>query len=117
MSQPKPEEPVQAAEIFNEPAQPLIEVALPAPADDAPLHLRQYDVVQVYDRESNNYGIIFQVGDVRGSKVHGYYFQPKADKVFVTFDMKQLRLIGSSRVRAKTCCSPKWVAEHNMPQQ
>lgn len=81
--------------------------------DDAPLRLRQYDVVQVYDRESNHYGVIFQVGDVRGTQVHGYYFQPRGEKVYVTFKMDQLRLIGTARVRSKSCCSPKWVSDHN----
>lgn len=122
---PKPEE--QAADIVNEPPTAIAEpvttsdsaqvILPPPPADDAPLSLRLNDTVQVYDRESQHWGLYFTVGDIRGSKVHGYYFQTRGEKSFVTFDIKQLRFIGTSRVRSKACCSPKWVAEHNMPRQ
>lgn len=123
LSENLPKEAVQASEIFA--TQTLADnlkdsaaiITAISGSDDAPLSLRLYDAVQVYDPESSHWGVIFQVGDVRGSKVHGYYLQPKGEKVYVTFNINQLRLIGTSRVRSKACCSPKWVAEHNTPQQ
>ena len=95
---------------------PLDAPATP-PADSPPTSLRHYDVVQVFDNQSNHYGVIFQVGDVRGQKVHGYYLQPRGEKVYVTFDMPQLRLIGTARVRSKAACSAKWVEQHSTQQQ
>lgn len=113
-------QPVPAAEILNLPIGQmetgnLVETMIGAVTDGAPASLRHYDVVQVYDRESNHYGVLFQVGDVRGTKVHGYYLMPKGERAYVTFNIDQLRLIGTSRVRSRDRCSPKWLSEFNTP--
>lgn len=83
--------------------------------------LEPFDVVQIMNRESRQYGIMFIVGNTDGPRVHGFYFTTGGKKEFVTVNISELThndsvaLIGSSRVRAREACSSKWQMDHGKP--
>jgi hypothetical protein len=78
----------------------------------APGAFKPFDVVQVYSKEHRHYGVLFQVGDVKGGSVHGYILSEGGKREFITVKAGELHLIGESRVRLKVPCSGQWLAEH-----
>lgn len=98
------------------PPLPVAEV-LPVPAPVRKIFagstLAQFDVVQVTKIGERTYGLFIIVGDVLRGKVHGFHFVGEGGKKeFITVDEDSVHLIGSSKVRSKTPCSPKWVADN-----
>lgn len=71
-----------------------------------------HDVVQITSRESSRYGVLFQVGDIESNEVHGYSIREHAGREFVTAKLGEVAFVGESKVRLKTTCSPKWMADH-----
>lgn len=76
------------------------------------------DIVQVVNPNSLNYGVVFIVGDIKGTKVHGFYLQPGAKKEFLTVDItditndKGLAIYGEARVKSRQPVSQQWKDEH-----
>lgn len=79
------------------------------------------DVVQIMNRESRLYGILFIVGDVDRERVHGFYLLQGGKKEFVTVNISELvhdnriAVIGEARVRTRESCSSKWLMDHGKP--
>ena len=81
----------------------------PIPAPEPLLHgspFRRYDVVQILDPDSRNYGGFLIVGDVMGDKVHGYFLTEGRQRQFVTVRIQFCWHLGTSRVRLLNPCSP-----------
>lgn len=74
--------------------------------------LRKHDVVQIIDPKSRHYGQFIMVGDMTRGKVHGYYMCEGHHKEFVTVDAVYCWHVGSAKVRAQVCCSPKWISDN-----
>ncbi len=125
---PPPSAPMSTPDVSNPtppatPPAPIVPAApprafqLPAIFPD----IKAFDVVQIMNRESRLYGILFIVGDIDGQRVHGFYFNPGGKKEFVTVNVSELThngtvaFIGESRVRAREACSSKWLMDHGKP--
>jgi hypothetical protein len=94
------------------PAAPIIAPTpeVPKPPPDAPPWL--HNVVQVIDRESRHWGVLFQLGDIKDGKAHGYRIKEGGGREFFTVGANQIHTIGESKVRLKRPCSDQWMGEH-----
>lgn len=81
------------------------------------LEVSKGDVVQVVNRDNQNYGVLFIVGDVQGESVHGFWLTGTS-KEFVTVSVSDLinerglALIGKSRVLSHNPTSPQWQKQY-----
>lgn len=77
--------------------------------------LQRHDVVQVSAMtETRLPGVCFVIGDVKGTKVHGYHFTGGGQKEYVTVPLADCLYIGASHVRAQTPVSPKWASDYGV---
>mgnify|MGYP001571680182 FL=1 len=74
--------------------------------------LAVHAVVQVTNPTSPFYGVLFQIGDMQGGKVHGFHMMSGGRREYVTVEIHECFLIGMSKVRSKEPCSPQWKQEH-----
>lgn len=81
-----------------------------------------YDVVQVVNSQNKNYGVIFIVGDVKGSTVHGFYITGET-RQFVTVEISDIKndkacgILGEAIVKSKKPCSEEWINKYGIPNQ
>jgi hypothetical protein len=71
-----------------------------------------HNIVQVISKEGRHFGRIFQLGDIKDGKAHGYYIKEHGDREYVTVPADHIAMIGPARIRLKQPCSDKWVSDH-----
>jgi hypothetical protein len=104
------QEPPKAPPALAEPpAPPITTPEIPKPPPDAPPWL--HDIVQVVDKESRFWGVLFQLGDIKDGKAHGYRIKEGGAREFFTVGANQIHTIGESKVRLKRPCSDQWMGE------
>jgi hypothetical protein len=100
-----PDPPPAAPSILEPPATPQLKRSKTQP-------FKLHDVAQVTSKEGRYFGVLFQVGDIKGGEVHGYTLKEHGGREYITAKVSDVTLIGESKVRLKTPCSPKWIADH-----
>jgi hypothetical protein len=72
-------------------------------------------VVQVVNKTSPYFGVMFQIGDMQQGKAHGFYMLPGGRKEFVTVGLEECWPIGVAKIRSKEPCSYQWQQENTKP--
>ncbi len=71
-----------------------------------------HNIVQVVSKEGRHFGRIFQLGDIKDGKAHGYFIKEHGDREYVTVPSDHIATIGPARIKLKQACSDKWVSGH-----
>jgi len=82
-----------------------------------------YDVVQVINSKSKYYGVLFIVGDMVDTTIHGFYVTPGGGREFVTVDISEIKtdkacgIMGEAIVKARNPCSEEWNTRYGKENQ
>jgi hypothetical protein len=112
-------EPVSTAEQAAPSPPPLAQSDAPAPSA-APVPPRApppappwlHNIVQVISKEGRHFGRIFQLGDIKDGKAHGYIIKEHGDRDYVTVPSDHIAVMCPARIKLKQACSDKWVSDH-----
>lgn len=89
---------------------PAVSPSPPAAPPAAPNWL--HNIVQVVSKEGRHFGRIFQLGDIKEGKAHGYIIREHGALEHISVPADQIATIGGARIKSKYPCSDKWIAEH-----
>lgn len=106
LSQVEPPAPVPQSALQSPPPPTSLPTA-PHPTPDW-----AHNVVQVTSRETRHYGQLFQLGDIKAGRAHGYILKEHGGREFITVNVDQIITIGPSKIKAGRCCSDQWAADH-----
>jgi len=101
-----PKAPSDAAAAMPPPAVPS------PPAAPLPAPNWLHNIVQVISKEGRHFGRIFQLGDIKEGKAHGYVIKEHGALEHVTVPADHIATIGAPRIKSKYPCSDKWIGEH-----
>lgn len=72
--------------------------------------IEKHAVVQVVVSDDIAFGALFQVGDVKDDKVHGFFVIPGEPKQFITTKLANVKLVGKAHIGSHSPCSPEWIS-------